>query len=278
MAPDSEDVQQQPGLVPDAPVQEPGEPAHAPLRTSENPPWSGWDVLLIAFVALFSILLFTFGAMGIASRLPVFRGVPIQDLARDPRLLLPVQMTAYAVVMAFMVLLVRVMYKRQFWRSVKWNWPQFNQGCSYLLGGIGLALFVQLSSAFLPIPKSMPIESMFKTPLGAYLMGAFGISVAPLMEELFFRGFLYPALARRIRLWPGIVVTSLAFAALHASQLGHAWAPMLLLFVVGLTLTVTRARTGSVATGFLMHVGYNLTLFVLLWQFSDHFRHMDKGM
>lgn len=235
-------------------------------------------MLLIAFVALFSILLFSLGAFGIATHLPAFRGIPMQELAHDPRLLLPVQMAAYAVVIAFMVLLVRVMYKQKFWPSVKWNWPQFNQGCSYLLGGMGLALLVQVSSAFLPIPKSMPIENMFKTPIGAYLMGVFGISVAPLMEELFFRGFLYPALARRLRIWPGIVVTAIAFAALHASQLGHAWAPVLLLFVVGMVLTVTRARTGSVANGFLMHVGYNLTLFVLLWQFSDHFRHMDKGM
>jgi ABC-type tungstate transport system substrate-binding protein len=74
----------------------------------------------------------------------------------------------------------------------------------------------------------------------------------------------------------GAVLTSLAFAFIHQSQLAHAWAPLLLLFLVGLALTIIRARTGSVAASFLAHVGYNGTLFALLYFGTDHFRHLER--
>jgi len=48
------------------------------------------------------------------------------------------------------------------------------------------------------------------------------------------------------------------------------------LFVVGLVLTITRAVTCSVAPGFLIHLGYNLTLFLSLYALTDHFRHLER--
>jgi membrane protease YdiL (CAAX protease family) len=58
--------------------------------------------------------------------------------------------------------------------------------------------------------------------------------------------------------------------------LAHAWAPLLILFIVGLVFTLARVVTRNVAPGFLMHVGYNFTLFGLLYIATDHFRHMER--
>jgi len=41
--------------------------------------------------------------------------------------------------------------------------------------------------------------------------------------------------------------------------------------------TVVRQKWSSVGASFLMHCGYNFTLFSLLWIASDHFRHLDKA-
>ena len=71
-------------------------------------------------------------------------------------------------------------------------------------------------------------------------------------------------------------MTAAAFAAIHGTQLGYAWAPILSIFVVGVVFTVARARTNSVASSFLMHCGYNFALFTLLWLASDHYRHLEK--
>ena len=40
--------------------------------------------------------------------------------------------------------------------------------------------------------------------------------------------------------------------------------------------TAGRERRGSVAASFLMHCGYNFTLFAMLWFATDHFRHLEK--
>jgi membrane protease YdiL (CAAX protease family) len=73
-----------------------------------------------------------------------------------------------------------------------------------------------------------------------------------------------------------VLVTSVAFAMVHGEQLGQAWGPLLVLFVVGLVLTGMRVVTRSVTPGLLIHVGYNLMLFGVLYIGTDHFRHLER--
>lgn len=262
---------------PEPPLQPEGLPAlpapEAPWQPGrENPPWTFWDVVRIAVIAIVAIGVFSVIAMSIV----LHGGNPqrAMEMARNPEIVVPAQFAAYVIVLAYMVGVVRTR-GRAFWRGVRWGWPAMSW-FAYLALGVALAILVQSSSVLLPIPKSLPIDRYFTSPLGAWLMAGFGVTAAPLVEELFFRGFLYPVLARRMGLIAGVIVTAALFALLHESQLAHAWAPLLLLFAVGLVLTAVRARQGSVAATFLIHVGYNFTLFFLLFLASDQFRHLDK--
>jgi membrane protease YdiL (CAAX protease family) len=115
----------------------------------------------------------------------------------------------------------------------------------------------------------------FKDRPSALLLGAFGILVAPLMEELLFRGFLYPALARWMGAAASVIITASAFTLLHGAQLGYSWAPLLLIFVVGLALTVTRMRTNSVATCVIVHMTYNFVLLLQSYIVTHGFRQMQ---
>jgi membrane protease YdiL (CAAX protease family) len=242
-----------------------------------DPVWTGWDVLLIAFMTVVSIVVLSVIGVAVASHAGTFRSLSPTELAREPRLIVPVQVGAYLFVMGLMVLIVRRgSTDPHFWRDIHWNLPHTNF-YAFLLGGIVLAIGIQMSSALLPIPKQLPIEKFFKDATSAYIMAAFGTTAAPLFEELFFRGFLYPVLARRAGVTLGTIMTALLFAFIHQSQLGMAWAPLLLLFIVGMVLTVVRVKTNSVASSFLIHVAYNATLFVLLWISTDKFRHMEKA-
>jgi hypothetical protein len=241
---------------------------------ADDHPWGIWDLVRIAVVAVIAILLFSIVAMGVAIRSAGPAHAAAADLARDPRVVIAAQFAAYLIVIVYMVSLVRSR-GRPFWPAVRWNWPGWTW-FGWMALGVALAVIVQSASALLPIPKSLPIERYFRDTLGAWMMAAFGLTFAPLVEELFFRGFMYPALARRLGVVLGVAITSALFAVIHASQLAHAWAPLLLLFLVGAVLTTARARTGSVATTFLIHVGYNATLFTMLYLASDHFRHLEK--
>jgi uncharacterized protein len=129
---------------------------------------------------------------------------------------------------------------------------------------------------FLPIPKDLPIDSFFRTPAEAWALGILSITLAPLMEELFFRGFLYPVLARRLGLPLAVLLTAVGFALLHLAQLGSAWGPVLVIFIVGLVLTIVRAKTNSVAAGVLIHMAYTGTITVAMFAATDGFRHLEK--
>lgn len=234
------------------------------------PPWRLWDVLAIALVAFGLIQLLGLLAAVFAVRV---LHIPPSGLERNPKLAVPVEFLAYFITLLFMVAVVRSR-GLPFWRTVRWQWT--GGILKYLIFGFLLAVGIGLGSAFLPIPKQLPIEQYFADTTGTWMLAVFGVTVAPFMEELFFRGFLYPALARPIGITGSVLLTSLAFALIHSSQLASAWAPLLLLFIVGIVLTLLRVRTGSVIPGFVLHAGYNLTLFVQTYFQTDHFRHLEK--
>lgn len=244
-----------------------------PPSDLENPPWNIWDVLRIVVVALITIGLFSIVAMTLAAHGEKSRAV-LERLARNPRVVIPAQMAAYLVVIGYMAAIVR-MAGRPFWTTIKWNFPA-RAAAGFGALGVALAILVQTASALLPIPKSLPIDQYFSDTAGAYLMTIFGVTFAPLVEELFFRGFLYPVVARRLGVGVSVAITALCFALIHEAQLAQAWAPLLLLWFVGLVLTAVRAWTKSVGASLCVHVGYNFTLFLLLYLASDHFRHLEK--
>jgi hypothetical protein len=236
----------------------------------DDPPWSLWDVLAIAVVSFGVTVLFeVIAAFAIEHRLHK----QAMAFAHDPRLVLPIELAGYLVTLAFMVLLLRSR-GMPFWRSIRWRWVAGTP--RYALLGVLLSLAVTFATALLPIPKSLPIEQYFSSTVGVWMLAIFGVTVAPFMEELFFRGFLYPALARPLGAGWSVVITATGFALLHSPQLGGAWAPLLLIYVVGVVLTLVRVRTGSVLPGFFLHSAYNFTIFAETYFQTGHFRHLEK--
>lgn len=248
------------------------------LEAQENPVFNLVDVLLIVVVAFFSLLFCTLVALTVASVKHPFRG-DVRELAGNVLVFLPAQVVAYILTVGFMVLLIWQRYRTRFLEAVRWNMPPAKFAWGALAAGAGLALATQLLSGLLQrwMPKSLPIEEYFRTPSSAYALAAFGILIAPVVEELFFRGFLYPALARPMGVAVAMVITAGGFALIHSEQLAHAWAPLLVLFAVGLVLTAVRAKTKSVAVCVLIHTGYNFALFTLVFVATGGFRHMERA-
>jgi len=241
---------------------------------AEDPAWGVIDVVLIVIFYVIATGLLTAIVFGIIHAVPRWKHYTVAQLAAEPLAVLPPQTLGYVVTLFFMVLVVRRGTAAPFWKAAKWRWP--GNALPYLAFGLGLSLVIQLVSSFLPIPKSLPIDEFFKTTHAAWVLAGFGVLIAPLFEELFFRGFLYPVLFRRIGYVAAMVLNSLLFALTHGGQLAHAWAPLLVLFAVGMVLTYVRVRTQSVACSFLVHSGYNAFLFAMIFVATDAFRHMDK--
>lgn len=250
-------------------------PAPAPIPSSlfrEDPPWTGWSILWITGFAAASIV--ALGTLTIfAVQKLLYPHTTATDVAQYPLVAITAQVVVYIVVLLFMV---NVLTWRglPFWRSIGWTWPR--NPLAYVMGGVALSLTLQAVAHWLPMPKELPMDKFFQTGRQAWVLAVFGTTLAPLMEELFFRGFLYPVLARRLGVGISVFTTALAFSLIHAPQLGRAWGPVLVIFLVGLTLTITRVVTKSVAASFLMHVAYNGTLSVLLYIATDRFHHLER--
>ena len=260
-----------PGSAPTAPL----EPLVAPPPQPSFPAWSAWNVLAVFVFAWVAVMGFVVAALFIARTVPAYRHTPVAELATNARVLIGAQATAYPLVLLFIFVLVRSRTHERFGKAIHWNWPGISAARFFVLG-IVLAVVIYGLSRFLPIPKSQPMDKLFHDASSAYLMAAFGITLAPLLEELFFRGLLYPLLRRAFGFVTAVALTAAAFAAIHGTQLGYAWAPILSIFVVGVVFTVVRARNDSVAASCLMHCGYNFALFAMLWLASDHYRHLEK--
>lgn len=246
--------------------------APAPPPVVKDPVWSGWDVLLIALLTLatmFAVELLTV----FVARAIVYPHVSFGDVAQKPVLVILGEFLAYVAVAAYMIMLVQGKYRQPFWQAIRWNWPR-NVALMLLLGMLTVSL--DLLSRFLPMPKTTPFDQFFARPGDAYLMVAFAVTFGPLMEELFFRGFLYPVLARRTGVILAICLTALPFGLIHYLQY-KSWAAVFVITLVGVVLTTVRAITESVAASFLVHVGYNGTLMGLAALATDGFRHMEKA-
>ncbi len=209
----------------------------------------------------------------------------------------------YLITFAISVVVFPHFWNKGFFAGLQWRgavalhkfWPL----AATALACAGLAV---LDEVLMPGPSNAPIEKMMSTPGAAWLMFAFGTTVAPFFEEMFFRGFLLPALctawdwtveqithnpappldANGAPQWsfPAMavasVLTSVPFALLHVDQQGHALGPFLLLILVSLILCTVRLTTKSLAASTLVHACYNFIIFSLALIGTGGFRHFDK--
>jgi len=173
------------------------------------------------------------------------------------------------------------------------RWRLFGLG----VGCAGAALALQ---SVLHLPRDTPIQQMLNSPQAAWLMFAFGVTVAPLCEEVLFRGFLLPSactafdwirekltrsappelLPNGHPVWSlpamifGAAITSALFALLHAGQTSNAKGVLLVLWTMGMVLSGIRLKTRSLAASTLMHASYNFTLFMMVLAATHGFRNL----
>jgi len=159
-----------------------------------------------------------------------------------------------------------------------------------------------IDEVLLPGPQNAPIDKLFQTRLAAWLLLGYGVTIAPFFEEMFFRGFLLPALctawdwtiekstgkprppldANGHPQWSifamviASILTSIPFAFMHAEQIAHAIGPLVLLFGVSLILCAARLATRSLAASVLVHASYNFLLFSLMLLGTGGFQHLEK--
>lgn len=141
-----------------------------------------------------------------------------------------------------------------------------------LVGGLLLIWFVGTALIASAITAGMnqgkPLPSNAREMFGNH-SGALGLLVlaliaaavvAPICEELFFRGMLYRYLRRRWPVWLAVLVAATIFAVLH-------FIPILIpvFLFLGLMLTIQYEITGSLTNSMLLHAAGNAVTTVLVY-------------
>lgn len=252
-----------------------GPPQASVPAPTENPVWNIWDVLLISILA-FATMIVTQVVIFFGAHFLFYPRMPLAELAQQSAPLLVSQFLLDIAVVAYLFLLIEGKYHTHFWPAIRWDWPK----AAWALLGLGAFTFVVLAMLgnFLPMPKETPFDRLFEKPRDAYLLAILATTLGPLMEELFFRGFLYPVVARRLGVWWGIFLAALPFALLHLQQYGFAWGIILLIFGVGLVCGIVRAATKSVGASFLVHAGYNGTQMLIAVMYTHGFTRAPKAL
>lgn len=143
---------------------------------------------------------------------------------------------------------------------------------------MGLALVLALFIAFIFINDlyqiligllHLPLQTNDQTilqesknaPISTYATLVVSVIVAPICEEMFFRGFVFMGLLRVMPVWGAILLSAFLFATAHVDLGSFA-----VLFIIGIALAFVRWRTRSLWPSVLLHLLNNAigTVLILL--------------
>ncbi|MPZ87633.1 MAG: CPBP family intramembrane metalloprotease [Nitriliruptorales bacterium] len=133
---------------------------------------------------------------------------------------------------------------------------------AFVLANLALGSIIQLivgrAGSELPAVQE-GLQEALRDPVAGLTVAGAAVLLAPIGEELFFRGLLFQALRRSLRLWPAIVVSGLAFGLSHLELLAF-----VLLFPVGMYFAWLFHRRGSLLVPVAAHATFNLVGVALL--------------
>lgn len=143
------------------------------------------------------------------------------------------------------------------WRGISWkalgfgkfSWRSLSIGCGLLVGGYLLIILHNVLLFVLGVDtQGEQIVKMFaalKSPFWFFIVGAI---FAPLVEEIFFRGFLFQGFRARYGWQAGMLLSSAIFAAAHLDLVA-----LIPTFILGNVLAYVYHRSNSVWPGIFLH-------------------------
>lgn len=160
------------------------------------------------------------------------------------------------------------------WRRISWKHLGFGAfninvvgiGCGLLLGGYSIILLHNwLLTIFGVDTQGDQIFQMFdqlESPAWLFVVGAI---VAPIVEEIFFRGFLFQGFRQKYGWMPALFLSSAIFGAAHLDPVS-----LIPTFVLGCVLAVVYHRSNSVWPGILLHAAINSFSLCAVYMISQY--------
>ena len=235
-------------------------------ETQVRPPyWAYREILSLGAITLLAQTMVAGAAIQILSEITgVGEEAALEALREDPLVAVPMQTIAWLPSLAFIAFIVTRRYGYSLADGLAWA-RLARPVTTYVRIGVLLAIgSTLLAIAFYEPGRPNPMQELFARRESLWLLATFGILVAPLIEEIVFRGFLYGALEQRHNSKVALVASTVIFALLHGSQYGWELPPLGVLLAVGGALGIVRMHTGSTKASTIVHAAYNGLLFLFI--------------
>ncbi len=226
------------------------------ISSLSPPPYPFWG--WIDFALVMGLMVALFGLIIIAAAV-IAAVVPSLRTNMVP-LLLPAQLAMYVAIYLPIFIVFRVRHGKPVFSSLGWKKPNEKSTLLWVgLSGMVLSIAVDLILVKLHSPEvEMDVLAQLQDhPILLALLGLIAITLAPLFEELLFRGFMQPLFSRTLGVAAGIFLTAVLFGLLHSIQYKYVWQYVAGVTFVGIVLGIVRYRTGSIMTTTIMHACYN---------------------
>lgn len=222
--------------------------AHPELPAAARPVWPAW----MAPAAFFSAL-----GLTIVAGFPL---LPVALLTEAPDAVAGIALLVLVLVQDAALVGVAVFFASRRVKPQPWH---FGLRASRFWVTAGLAL----AAALLVFGFEVGIFELFNTdtpedelaatsPVGAIAVGLAVIVVAPVTEELFFRGFFYRALRTRFRIWSAVLIDSAVFTVIHIQYIGT---PEIFIVIAAFAAMacLVYEKTGSIFACIAIHAAFN---------------------
>jgi hypothetical protein len=117
-----------------------------------------------------------------------------------------------------------------------------------------------------PVQPQTPLNEIFDTAQSVSLILVFfflAVCIAPLIEEIIFRGYFYRVIKERVGAKKTIYLIALTFAFFHVGQYWGDWMAIAMVTLLGFTLTILRAWTGTTVASVITHYVYNTGVMII---------------
>jgi membrane protease YdiL (CAAX protease family) len=137
-----------------------------------------------------------------------------------------------------------------------------------IAAGIASAAIVSVIERATHESVSLPEQvcpSMSGAAIGLFAL--YAVLVAPVTEEVVFRGLLYRSIRDRIGVWAGALISAIAFGLIHYIP-GNPWRDVvslqLTMVVTGIGLALIYERRGTIVADIAGHAAFNLLAVILI--------------
>ena len=227
--------------------------------------WSWYEALVVYFLA--------FLLAGLAT-LPVIR---VMESDTD---LTNIVLSVVAAIVILAVLLLWLQIKHSGWLRVmglpeRGTWgKEIGSGVLFglglypvmviVVGGLLTFLLQAISGEHVEAPEQV---GEHLPAIGSALTIVYAIVIAPIGEELFFRGVLFRSLRDRYGFWVGAVGSAIGFGLIHfiPGSVVDAVLLMIVMFFTGLALCFIYERRGTIVVPIAAHMTFNVIGIVLIF-------------